>query len=223
MLTRHSQECDRNFTRSDALTKHMRSVHETDTMRPSDSKTTNAGALGGVAGTPVSKPQRIRLKLSQPKEPGTEIEQPHESILSTTTTLPSEPADTDETSMPEFGPELGFDDHELAMHPRDLYRLLRRQIHWAEKEGAQLRAQWDELRPKREHVWREKEAILDDVIDGELRLFSAIVADMAGSVAPPAALTSSLEKLQHQQQQFKDQQEQLLTKSTETAGVNAEA
>lgn len=201
----------------------MRSVHETDTMRPSDSKSANAGSLGSVVGTPVAKLQRIRLKLSQPKEPATEPEHPHESILSTatttTTTLPSEAADTDETSIPEFGPELGFDDHELSMHPRDLYRLLRRQIFWAEKDATQLRAEWDELRPKREQAWLEKEAIFDDVIDGELRLFSAIVGDVGGPTAPAGAVPSTLEKLQHQQQQFKDQQEQLKAKYTETGGV----
>jgi hypothetical protein len=29
-------ECDRSFTRSDALTKYMRTVHETEALRPSD-------------------------------------------------------------------------------------------------------------------------------------------------------------------------------------------
>lgn len=199
----------------------MRSVHETDTLRPSDSKA-NAGALGNVVGTPASKLQRIRLKLSHPaKEPGAEPEPPNESILSAA--VPPDSADAEEMTMPEFGPELGFDDHELAMHPRDLYRLLRRQIFWAEKETAQLRAEWDELWPMREHAWLEKEAIFDDVIDGELRLFSAIVGDIGGTAAQPTDLTTSLEKLQHQQQQFKNQQEQLQAKSGEASEVNAAA
>ncbi|KAJ6131227.1 hypothetical protein N7523_001687 [Penicillium sp. IBT 18751x] len=210
-------ECDRNFTRSDALTKHMRSVHETDTLRPSDSK---SNALPGhVTGTPASKLQRIRLKLSHPpKEPGAESE-PHESILSTSI------ADDEDSTMPEYGPELGFDDHELAMHPHDLYRLLRRQIHWAEKESAQLRAEWDEIRPKREQSWLEKEAVFDDVIDGELRLFSAIVGDIGGPAVPTTNLSTSLQKLQHQQQQFRNQQEQeqMQARAAEPADVNAAA
>jgi len=201
----------------------MRSVHETDTLRPSDFKA-NAGTLGSVAGTPASKLQRIRLKLSHPKEPGAEPEQPHESILSTVAAA----AEVDEDStMPEFGPELGFDDHELAMHPRDLYRLLQRQIHWAEKESAQLRAEWDDIRPKREQSWLEKEAIFDDVIDGELRLFSAIVGDIGGPAAPTTNLSTSLQKLQHQQQQFRNQQEQeqeqMQANATEATEVNAAA
>jgi hypothetical protein len=194
----------------------MRSVHETDTLRPSDSKA-NA-ALGNIAGTPASKLQRIRLKLSHPKEPGAESE-PHESILSTAA------AYDDDSTMPEFGPELGFDDHELAMHPHDLYRLLRRQINWAEKESAQLRAEWDDIRPKREQSWLEKEAIFDDVIDGELRLFSAIVGDIGGPAAPTTNLSTSLQKLQHQQQQFRNQQEQeqMQAKAAEASEVNAAA
>jgi hypothetical protein len=192
----------------------MRSVHETDTLRPSDSKA-NAAL---VAGTPASKLQRIRLKLSHPKEPGAESE-PHESILSTAA------ADDDDSTMPEFGPELDFDDHELAMHPHDLYRLLRRQINWAEKESAQLRAEWDDIRPKREQSWLEKEAIFDDVIDGELRLFSAIVGDIGGPAAPTTNLSTNLQKLQHQQQQFRNQQEQeqMQAKAAEASEVNAAA
>jgi hypothetical protein len=127
--------------------------------------------------------------------------------------------------MPEYGPELGFDDRELAMHPHDLYRLLRRQIHWAEKESAQLRAEWDTIRPKREQSWLEKEAIFDDVIDGELRLFSAIVGDIGGPAVPTASLSTSLQKLQHQQQQFRNQQEQeqMQAKAAESAEANAVA
>lgn len=196
----------------------MRSVHETDTLRPSDSKPT-AGTLGSTVSTPVSKLQRIRLKLSQPKEPGAEVEPPNESILSAP--VAPEPSDADDTTMPEFGPELGFDDHELAMPPRELYRLLRRQIHWAEKETDQLRAEWDELRPKRVEAWREKEVLFDDVIDAEVRLWNTLLGP------EPEALhagSTSLETLHHQQQRFKQQQEeQLQAKSAEAAEVNAAA
>lgn len=194
----------------------MRSVHEADIVRPSESKPTS-GTPASVAGTPASKLQRIRLKLSQPKEVGNEhSDHPHETTISVHTG-----ADTDheETTMPEFGPELDFDDHELAMSSHDLYRVLRRQIHWAEKESAQLRNEWEELRPQREHAWLEKEAIFEDLIHGELRLFSTFVgAPGSSGIAPPAgSLASSLEKLQHQQQQFKHQQDQLQAKSEDVA------
>ncbi|KAJ5160392.1 uncharacterized protein N7482_007396 [Penicillium canariense] len=210
-------ECDRNFTRSDALTKHMRSVHELDNLRSADAK---GGITGTLTGTPASKLQRIRLKLSQPaKESGSEPEQITEPLLSSITAND----DAEDTSMPDLGPELGFDDRELAMAPHDLYRLLRRQIFWAEKETAQMKFEWDGLRPKREQAWLEKEAIFDDVIDAELRLFSAIVGDIGGPVTNPGNLATSLEKLQHQQLQFKQQQEQLQAKSTEAAETEVDA
>lgn len=193
-------ECDRNFTRSDALTKHMRSVHETDTMRPNDA----IAKVGATASTPASKLQRIRLKLTQPREPGTEAEHHVEApVAPPVPTIPTE-HDLEENSMPEFGPELEFDDHELALPPRDLYRLLRRQITWAEKEAAQLQAEWEGIRPKREAAWREKEAVLDDMIDAEVKFLDNLV----GTVAP-ANFATSLEKLQRQQHQFQSQQDQL--------------
>lgn len=195
----------------------MRSVHEAETVRPSDTKATS-GAINSVAGTPASKLQRIRLKLSQPKETGNEPDQPHDPIVPVPT---GSETDLDDTTMPEFGPELDFDEHELAMHPHDLYRVLRRQIHWAEKESARLRTEWDGLRPQRERAWLEKEAIFEDLIHGELRLFSAFAGTTGanGVVQPPASLASSLEKLQQQQQQFKDQQDQLQAKTSDAADV----
>ncbi|KAJ5630827.1 uncharacterized protein N7484_010927 [Penicillium longicatenatum] len=212
-------ECDRNFTRSDALTKHMRSVHEIDSLRQADAKS-NAG---GAPSTPASKLQRIRLKLSHPsKDPGAEGDQPHDHIISMNAAPPTDP-DAEDMMMPEYGPELGFDDAELDMPPHDLYRLLRRQIFWAENEGAQLRTQWDEIRPLRESAWLQKEAILDDLIDGELRLFSAIVGAAESTVPLPGSNSStSLEKLQQQQRQFARQQEQMRAKSVEMEEVEME-
>ena len=215
-------ECDRNFTRSDALTKHMRSVHEIDSLPGVGNKANNAGS-NSVAGTPASKLQRIRLKLSHPsKEGGPDTESHNEPVVPSATAA-VDPTDPDDMTMPEYGPELGFDNREIAMHPRDLYRLLRRQIYWAEQESAKLRAEWDEVRPKREHAWHEKESIIDDVIDGELRLFSAIVGDIGGPAAPGTNLSSSLEKLQQQQLQFKQQQVQLQAKAAESGETNAAA
>ncbi|OJJ49666.1 hypothetical protein ASPZODRAFT_31156, partial [Penicilliopsis zonata CBS 506.65] len=162
-------ECDRSFTRSDALAKHMRTVHETEALRPSDPvpKHHNPAlpALGGTA-TPTSKLQRIKLKLSHP--PKDEADQYGDSDV-------IETEDLDEIELPELAPEVGFDEHELSLRSMDLYRLLRRQIFWAEKESVELRKEWERIQPKRKEAWREKEGIFDDVIDAELRLFSAIV------------------------------------------------
>ncbi|KAF2418737.1 hypothetical protein EJ08DRAFT_642914 [Tothia fuscella] len=48
-------ECDRSFTRSDALAKHMRTVHETEALRPSDPVPKHHSS------NPQNKQQRVRL------------------------------------------------------------------------------------------------------------------------------------------------------------------
>ncbi|KAL4976769.1 hypothetical protein BDW66DRAFT_134255 [Aspergillus desertorum] len=164
-------ECDRSFTRSDALAKHMRTVHETEALRPSDPVPKRHDILSS-GGTPVpaSKLQRIKLKLSHP--PRDDSEQYGESLNGETAGT----EDLNEFEVPEFSPDTGFDDHELEMNPHQLYRLLRRQIHWAEQEGADLKSDWEKIRPKRKQAWLEKEAIFDDLMDAELRLLSTLVS-----------------------------------------------
>lgn len=50
-------ECDRNFTRSDALAKHMRTVHETEYVKPHPSKdeTTNSNSINIYGGGRLDK------------------------------------------------------------------------------------------------------------------------------------------------------------------------
>ncbi|KAF7594128.1 hypothetical protein BBP40_010127 [Aspergillus hancockii] len=180
-------ECDRSFTRSDALAKHMRTVHETEALRPSDPvpKHHNAPSVVGTpAGTPASKLQRIRLKLSHP--PKEEIDRYSESANDD----PAGNDDFDEYEIPDFSPDLGFDEHELSLQPQQLYRVLRRQIHWAEKEGSQLREDWERVKPKRKFSFLEKEAIIEDVCDAELRLISLLMSSEAA--VPPADATNGV-------------------------------
>ncbi|KAH8425856.1 C2H2-type zinc finger protein [Aspergillus melleus] len=183
-------ECDRSFTRSDALAKHMRTVHETEALRPSDPVPKHhnvpASAAGTPAGTPASKLQRIKLKLSQP--PKEDPDRYSESAADETANT-----DLDELEDPELNPDLGFDEHELALPPTQLYRVLRRQIHWAEKEGVKIRAEWEKIKPKRKQAWLEKDAVFDDVIDAQLRLFTALVGSDTGPVA--SVVTNGAEKV----------------------------
>ncbi|RDW76388.1 C2H2-type zinc finger protein [Aspergillus mulundensis] len=164
-------ECDRSFTRSDALAKHMRTVHETEALRPSDpvpKRHDNFSSGGTPVGTPGTKLQRIKLKLSHP--PRDDSEQYSESINDETAAN----EELDEFEVPEFGPDSGFDDHELELNPHQLYRLLRRQIHWAEQEGTDLKSDWEKIQPKRKQAWEEKEAIFDDVMTAEVRLLTIL-------------------------------------------------
>ncbi|KAL3460696.1 hypothetical protein BJX64DRAFT_176928 [Aspergillus heterothallicus] len=183
-------ECDRSFTRSDALAKHMRTVHETEALRPSDpvpKRHDILSAAGTPVGTPVSKLQRIKLKLSHP--PKDDTDQYSESVNGDTAGT----EDLDEFEVPEFTVETGFDDHELELSPQELYRLLRRQIHWAEQEGTELRGDWDKIRPKRKQAWIEKEAIFDDIMDAEVRLLStSTLATVPPQPVPPISTTNGL-------------------------------
>ncbi|KAK5947122.1 hypothetical protein PMZ80_001269 [Knufia obscura] len=68
-------ECDRSFTRSDALAKHMRTVHETEQLRPSDP--VPKGHTGGILQAEVKAsattngnakgPQRLKLTMKGSK------------------------------------------------------------------------------------------------------------------------------------------------------------
>lgn len=161
-------ECDRSFTRSDALAKHMRTVHETEALRPSDPIPKHLNPQPGTPGpatTSSGKTPRIKLKLSQPKDAN------HNG-----TDKDADLEDSENLPVPEFRPEMGFDEHERSLPSKQLYRVLRRQIHWAEEEAAELKRKWEEvLEPLRKLTWREKEAILDDVINAEIRVVGSSV------------------------------------------------
>lgn len=57
---------------------------------------------------------------------------------------------------------------EEARGPKELYRLLRRQVHWAEEEGELLKRQCEQLEELRKKEWLDKEVLLDQVIRNEV-------------------------------------------------------
>ncbi|PWY81933.1 C2H2 finger domain protein [Aspergillus heteromorphus CBS 117.55] len=175
-------ECDRSFTRSDALAKHMRTVHETEALRPSDPVPKHhaaASAAGTPAGTPAGKVQRLKLKLSYPpkEDAGEHSESANDEAVGT----------EEDLQLPPGGLEKEFDTYEMLLEGPQLYRLLLRQIHWAQQETAELRSAWDKIHVKRKESWMEKEAIFDDLVEAELRLFRAIVGPDGGYGVPNPA------------------------------------
>ncbi|PGH15554.1 hypothetical protein AJ79_02336 [Helicocarpus griseus UAMH5409] len=163
-------ECDRSFTRSDALTKHMRTVHETDALRPTE--TTTKGT--STATTTTTKPPRIKLKLSQPAKEGSNGD------------ISDIAKESDNSTIPYLSPEQGFDEHELSLPSEQLCQLLRRQIYWAEQESAQLKQDWEVIEPLRKESWRDKELIFEDVIHAELRVFKSAISAEDLAIAPGA-------------------------------------
>lgn len=160
----------------------MRTVHETEALRPLDpnlkANASSLPLLGGPAGgsgsaLPASKLQRIKLKLSQPpKDDADRDSEPGANDDPSATTAAGYLPEID-FDLPEYAPEVGFDEHELALRPRDLYRLLRRQIFWAERESERLREEWDFTRPKRKQAWLEKEAVFERWLNDEMEFSAA--------------------------------------------------
>ncbi|KAL8736183.1 MAG: hypothetical protein Q9166_000338 [cf. Caloplaca sp. 2 TL-2023] len=160
-------ECDRSFTRSDALAKHLRTVHETDNLKPSD-------PIPKGHSSNQQRPQRLKLVCNS-KPPGSETNDTSSSahVNDVEENLAQNQEDDDATEprtgspspMPE---DLRFTAVELDMEPYQLFRLLRRQVHWAEEEGKELSAERNALEQKRFEEFQRKELVLSNLIEGEL-------------------------------------------------------
>ncbi|KEF56153.1 uncharacterized protein A1O9_07734 [Exophiala aquamarina CBS 119918] len=166
-------ECDRSFTRSDALAKHMRTVHETEALRPSDP--VPRGHTGGISNGGGGPLKRLKLTMG-----GKSNGDKKASLLGDLPPLPTrytaammgikpediEMADVDGSeelvdavdvdSIPfglpipkDFYPPDIWDDmdgYERDLPPSQYFALLRRQIQWAEQEGRDLERELGDLR-----------------------------------------------------------------------------
>ncbi|KAL2757606.1 hypothetical protein ACRALDRAFT_1091833 [Sodiomyces alcalophilus JCM 7366] len=182
-------ECDRAFTRSDALAKHMRTVHETEALRPSDPvpKSMQSSATGK---------SKLKIIIKTPQSHGAGQD---DSI--------NGGGDDGELSADLFTqltPEQGFTPEELSMSVDKLYKLCRFQVRWAEEEGKRLQEEVKRLEALYEREWREKEVLLFQVIQSEadwnerwqavrsgqadVRLSSVLdTQDAAGTASTPGA------------------------------------
>jgi hypothetical protein len=166
-------ECDRSFTRSDALAKHMRTVHETEALRPSDP--VPRGHTGGISNGASSNMPIKRLKLTMG---GKTNGDKRSSIIGDLPPLPTRHTTSaqgvrdivtadddgqeelfdaiDADSVPfilpipanYYPPEIwaDMDEYERNLPPSQYFRLLRRQVHWAEQECEELQKELGDLR-----------------------------------------------------------------------------
>ena len=175
-------ECDRSFTRSDALAKHMRTVHETEALRPSDPVPRNYSSAH-------FKPQRLKLIVnSKPPNASQDTEVDDDATLS--------PPPEEETLPPfEYPPDVTFSDAELSMRPDKLFRLLRRQVAWSKTEGKALEAEVQALEKKKRDEWTAKELVLANLMEAELavghangesesRIMQILTEDLPGEPLP---------------------------------------
>ncbi|KAK4105599.1 hypothetical protein N658DRAFT_417450 [Parathielavia hyrcaniae] len=150
-------ECDRAFTRSDALAKHMRTVHETEALRPSDPVPKSMQSATGK-----SRNLKIIIKTPQSHAAG------HDDAV-------DEGSAGDESSgdmFTQLTEEQGFSPEEREMPLKRLLNLCRLQVKWAEADGEQLRAeckQWEEFYKQE---WLEKEVLLEQVVKSEKEWYS---------------------------------------------------
>jgi hypothetical protein len=163
----------------------MRTVHEPEP--PRASTTANASASEP---TPPGKKSGIKLKLSNgnTNNPNANLQNApptptHSAMLApthdedgnpVTPSLPTDniqyiPAHHPITGQPGFmityPPDIHFSAWESSIQADELLRLLRRQVHWAEQESEELKAEVERLERLRREEWVLKELLLDGALE----------------------------------------------------------
>lgn len=139
----------------------MRTVHETEALRPSDPVPKNYSSI-------PPKPQRLKLIVNA--KPRSHSEANDDTEVDDDATVYN--TENDIGCLPAapfaYPSDVQFTEEELALPPDQLFRLLRRQIHWTEEDGAELREEVAALEADRKKEWLEKELILANVMEAEL-------------------------------------------------------
>ena len=147
----------------------MRTVHETEALRPSDPIPKSM--------QPSGKNSRLKGAGKPPQVQADEQHPPNGlasgiDVAGWTASFPL---------------ELGFTAEEEARGSKELWRLLRRQVHWAEEEGELLKRQSEVLEELRKKEWLEKEVLLDQVIRSEVDWHERRKEVLAGLAKLPSA------------------------------------
>ncbi|TKA72633.1 hypothetical protein B0A55_05977 [Friedmanniomyces simplex] len=175
-------ECDKAFTRSDALAKHMRTVHEpelprgatntTDLPTPSSKSSKSAKsnkATNGTSSTPshLKPPHPNPPPLPSHDETGQPIPFPSPATDNITYIPAHHPITGQPGFMIHYPPDIHFSAWESSIPADQLMRLLRRQLLWAEQEGKELEVENEELEVRRREEWMEKEILMEGVLECE--------------------------------------------------------
>lgn len=141
----------------------MRTVHETEALRPSD-------PIPRSHSQAQVKPQRLKLIVNA-KPPGRAVTNGDINGIDDSTAANA--ISDIEVEMQAIAPfeyphELQFSEEELALSPDQLFRLLRRQIHWAQEEGQELKDEVETLEARRKEEWQSKELVLANLVEAEL-------------------------------------------------------
>lgn len=149
----------------------MRTVHETEALRPSDP--VPKSMQPHLLGQPQKLPPRLKFILKGPSSPAPQSPQLHD-ISPFAHDADDHHATPDDTHLDyadnatTYPPELGFSEADIARGPHELWRLLRRQVHWAEAEAEALQRECEVLEAVRKKEWLEKELLLEQVVKNEV-------------------------------------------------------
>jgi len=153
----------------------MRTVHETEALRPSDPvpkhHSSHALKVQGSGG-------RIKLVFSKgangvgdneksnTSTPGPNNQQADGDYDNHVTYVPG-PSGNDDDWEVQYPSDIQFTEDELALPPDQLFRLLRRQLHWAQQESTSLKQSIEELEVQRKSAFFDKELVLENVLEAE--------------------------------------------------------
>lgn len=159
----------------------MRTVHETEALRPSDPVPKHHSS------NPSNNKQRIRLILnadgkkqekdSTPASPSSHSHPPNSATIPPATESDyahnnviylQDLASPNAQTMVQFPPDIIFTDRELALAAPDLFQLLRRQLQWAQQDADELRAQAEILEKQRKEEWEAKELLVENLMEAEV-------------------------------------------------------
>ena len=149
----------------------MRTVHETEALRPSDPIPKSM--------QPANKSSRLKLIMKAPQIP----REGH--LLGTANGNVNGSGPAGWTS--SYPTELGFTAGEEGRGSKELWRLLRRQLRWAEDESESLKRSCEMLEELRNKEWVEKEILLDQVMKNEISWHERRKEVLAGIAELPTA------------------------------------
>lgn len=196
-------ECDRSFTRSDALAKHMRTVHETEALRPSDPvpKSMQSGPQG------KGGKLKIIIKTNQQSQGA------HDDM--------DDAANGDDHTSEYFTPltEDLFAAEELAYPVDKLYRKCYWEAKWAEEVGESLKKECKEWEDVYYKEWLEKEVLLAQVIKSEVNWHERRQAILTG--AADVHIPGTVESVEGERANGAQGEVVASTNGTKAAGVAA--
>ncbi|KAL5596978.1 hypothetical protein BROUX41_006349 [Berkeleyomyces rouxiae] len=180
-------ECDRAFTRSDALAKHMRTVHQTEDLRPSDPV-----PKSHLSGGPNSRKVKIILKTP------TSTTGNDESMLDESLLL----EDLDGDQFTQLSEE-EFSKDELDMPLEKLFRRCRLQLRWSQEEGEELQKEIQLMEEMYKREWLDKEVLLTQVIQSETAWYERrkIVLAAEAQAEAEARAAKKLREARHQEKE----------------------